>query len=620
MASRIIDVVFDMETQDPDDFLCLLFLASHPRVNLKAVTIVPGSREQVGLVRWALGALGLDKLPVGAGNIDHPKPSVSPWHYQAYRALFPNATSVPSSADAEEAWRVLVRECDENTVLFTGGPLTNLATAIDEGQADFVAGCWLGQGGFAGDNVVALEHRLPKFVGRTHMQTFNFMSNLPAARACLAHGGFRRIRLVSKNVCHAESNRFGPEQLARLEARLAAAAGGHGPAAACHQAGLELLAVGMRHYLKRHPSGKLFHDPLAAACILDRRVVDWCEVVLSEDNRHAWGSKPRHGSGTFISTRHTPDVFWAVLLDDGRPSGGGKVAGASSAEDAVSDGVGAASAPPAAAVAATVASTSAAAQPPPVPAGADTEKGEAVASVEAELQEWARDWEGSTLPPFAQPARPAQSEGGDALEGLASDPAARPERVLFSTAHCVVAYDVFPKARVHVLILPRAPLAKPQELREEHAPLLRHMLRLAEWLAPRLRAQHPGLPPLRCGFHAVPSMRQLHLHLISLDFASAEVKRPRHWIIFNTDYLVPPWKWATMLEQHGRVHVDRAAEEAKLKMPMVCPLTGVALESMEAVREHVRSSTYGYAVGATARDLHFGCSPSEMNGSRRVPE
>ena len=54
----MIDMVFDMETQDPDDFLCLLFLASHPRVRLKAVTLVPGSQEQVGLVRWALERLG----------------------------------------------------------------------------------------------------------------------------------------------------------------------------------------------------------------------------------------------------------------------------------------------------------------------------------------------------------------------------------------------------------------------------------------------------------------------------------------------------------------------------------------------------------------------------------
>eukprot|EP00966_Prymnesium_polylepis_P224486 5192168-Prymnesium_polylepis.1 len=71
MANDAVPVVFDMETQDPDDFLCLLFLASHPRVRLKAVTLVPGSPEQVGLVRWALGALGLDddRVAVGAGDL-----------------------------------------------------------------------------------------------------------------------------------------------------------------------------------------------------------------------------------------------------------------------------------------------------------------------------------------------------------------------------------------------------------------------------------------------------------------------------------------------------------------------------------------------------------------------
>ena len=70
------------------------------------------------------------------------------------------------------------------------------------------------------------------------------------------------------------------------------------------------------------------------------------------------------------------------------------------------------------------------------------------------------------------------------------------------------------------------------------------MAALANWLAPRLRAQHPGLPPLRCGFHAVPNMKHLHLHLISLDFDSPELKKPHHWIIFNSDYLVPPHRWA----------------------------------------------------------------------------
>ena len=51
-----------------------------------------------------------------------------------------------------------------------------------------------------------------------------------------------------------------------------------------------------------------------------------------------------------------------------------------------------------------------------------------------------------------------------------------------------------------------------------------------------------------------------------------------------------------MLATHGRVHVIPAAEEARIKMPMVCPLTGATLADMPAVERHVRSAVYGDAV------------------------
>ena len=168
----------------------------------------------------------------------------------------------------------------------------------------------------------------------------------------------------------------------------------------------------------------------------------------------------------------------------------------------------------------------------------------------------------------------------------------------------VVAYDLYPKARVHVLLLPKDPaLHGPDQLRAEHIPLLHSMMRLAAWLAPRLRAAHPGLPPLRCGFHAVPSMRHLHLHLISLDFNSPELKRPRHWIIFNSEYLVPPAAWAQQLETHGRVIVNRKAEMARVKGEMSCPLTGKALPDMEAVRWHLGSTSYQAWLREIGRDI-----------------
>lgn len=89
-------VVFDMETGDPDDVLTLLLLASHPKVQLLAeawllgafhklvdlshnklsqvyvshlkseVTITPGSVDQISLVFWILKELELSDVRVGA--------------------------------------------------------------------------------------------------------------------------------------------------------------------------------------------------------------------------------------------------------------------------------------------------------------------------------------------------------------------------------------------------------------------------------------------------------------------------------------------------------------------------------------------------------------------------
>ncbi|BAZ27654.1 hypothetical protein NIES4074_00810 [Cylindrospermum sp. NIES-4074] len=67
----MIDVVWDMETSDPDDFLTLLFLIGHPLVNLKAVTVTPGTPAQIGLVRHALTQwFGLN-IPVESHDLEH---------------------------------------------------------------------------------------------------------------------------------------------------------------------------------------------------------------------------------------------------------------------------------------------------------------------------------------------------------------------------------------------------------------------------------------------------------------------------------------------------------------------------------------------------------------------
>src|SRR5690349_3302003 len=118
-----IPVVWDMETNDPDDFLTLLLLLDHLAVELKAVTVMPGSKQQIGLVRRALEWFGRTDVRVGAFNIDHPKPCVSPWHFSAYG-------EPPASSDAIPAGELLLEMLNPETTLITGAPNKNLGAAM----------------------------------------------------------------------------------------------------------------------------------------------------------------------------------------------------------------------------------------------------------------------------------------------------------------------------------------------------------------------------------------------------------------------------------------------------------------------------------------------------------
>src|SRR4051812_29846608 len=114
-SARRLNGCFFCNLQDPDDFLTLILLCGHPRVQLKAVTVTPGSTAQIGLVRWLLKKFQLN-IPVGAFNIEHEKACVSGWHYKTFGQIMP-------SNNAEPGWKVLVEHCDAKTTLLTGAPL-----------------------------------------------------------------------------------------------------------------------------------------------------------------------------------------------------------------------------------------------------------------------------------------------------------------------------------------------------------------------------------------------------------------------------------------------------------------------------------------------------------------
>jgi pyrimidine-specific ribonucleoside hydrolase len=288
-------VIWDMETSDPDDFLTLLLLLGHPGIQLLAVTVTPGTPEQIGVVRYALNQFGRD-IPVGAFHIQHGKKCVSDWHYHAYGPI-------PPSLEAEEGPELLLRLCDDQTTLITGGPLQNLGHCLqlvqERNLRDFRLGRLVAQGGFAGAGVVPEERQLDKFKGRTTCPTFNLNGAPQAALTVLASFSVIKRVFVSKNVCHRVS----------YDRRLHAAFQETKDTCLSHA----LIWQGMDQYLQSHPGGKLLHDPLAACCAIDEQIGTWAEVELYRE-RGEWGARVSPDSHTWIITDYDHERFLKILL------------------------------------------------------------------------------------------------------------------------------------------------------------------------------------------------------------------------------------------------------------------------------------------------------------------
>ena len=285
----MINFLFDMETADPDDMFALALLATHPRSNLVAVTIHPGGRDQVGLVKHILNILGKSNIPVGVGNPKSDKQRVSQFHYDWLGR-------VPDQ-DPDGTATEVIRHAFDNTNdihLVTGAALTNISDAANE----YLASCslleirplplprkqppnffseWTCQGGFAGDNIVPPELRLEKFNGRITCQTFNLGGDKKAAEF-LTRGispPIPKRRFVSKNVCHGVF--YSPEADEQIPR------GAH--------PGLDFIKDGMQHYFKKHPDGKALHDVIAAAAAIEPAIGTWKKVSLYRTKNNEWGCK-----------------------------------------------------------------------------------------------------------------------------------------------------------------------------------------------------------------------------------------------------------------------------------------------------------------------------------------
>ncbi|XP_033976301.1 aprataxin isoform X1 [Trematomus bernacchii] len=161
-----------------------------------------------------------------------------------------------------------------------------------------------------------------------------------------------------------------------------------------------------------------------------------------------------------------------------------------------------------------------------------------------------------------------------------------PKMQVYKDDKVVVIKDKYPKARYHWLVLPWQTISSLKALREEHCDLVKHMHQVAEQMV----QQCPDATSLRfrTGYHAIPSMSHVHLHVISQDFDSPSLKNKKHWNSFTTDYFMDSQDVIQMLETDGKVTIKEGTSEL-LKLPLRCHICPKELPTIPALKEHLKS-------------------------------
>ncbi|KAI7811018.1 aprataxin isoform X1 [Triplophysa rosa] len=159
-----------------------------------------------------------------------------------------------------------------------------------------------------------------------------------------------------------------------------------------------------------------------------------------------------------------------------------------------------------------------------------------------------------------------------------------PKMQVYKDDRVVVIKDKYPKARYHWLVLPWDSISSLKVLRSEHCDLLQHMQHVGD----RMVQQCPDAQKLRfrLGYHAIPSMSHVHMHVISQDFDSPCLKNKKHWNSFTTEYFIESQDVIAMLEADGKVTVKESTNEL-LKRPLRCHVCHKEQSTIPKLKDHL---------------------------------
>ena len=185
------NVLFDMETGDPDDLITLLLLLANPDVELRGITCWQGSPIQIGLIKHVLSLANLD-IPVGGLNEVEPQ-ELSPY----YTNIVGKWQSENAKYTPNDVFKQVLKTYPDTKVL-TGAPLTNISTFLME-HNDIVIQSMTTQGGYLGNLV---PNPLDKFKNKQSIRTYNLSNDTNAFNIVNNSSNISKLTFVTKDLCH----------------------------------------------------------------------------------------------------------------------------------------------------------------------------------------------------------------------------------------------------------------------------------------------------------------------------------------------------------------------------------------------------------------------------------
>jgi len=242
-------------------------------------------------------------VPIGSYDYNQ-KFKLSPWYHNTFGDI-PKTKSL--NVDAAT---LMLKLCDQDTILYTGGPNKNLGNALKQGKLTLKA--WYAQGGFAGVNVVPKEYVIDKFKGLITCPTSNFGCSFRETDLGLKCQEIPIKYLCSKNVCHSiiydkelhelldksiKENRDKMSKKKYISKKM-------------------MYDVMDKGYISKGNCSKKIHDVLPVVAIRDLEVCKWIQVELFHKNSgKEWGSRFSDDSNVFISINYDKEKFRGYFVD-----------------------------------------------------------------------------------------------------------------------------------------------------------------------------------------------------------------------------------------------------------------------------------------------------------------